>query len=122
MRTYHFYPLKVLVLLASGVNTILVIPDGCLTVAGRLQAFVLLVAGISTFNQEGMTNTDKPCLKDFTQVPHDQNRTHTYIYTHIIPGFPVRFQGLIDCYSHSIIRLWVDTCKEFPAAAYDSCP
>ena len=48
--------------------------------------------------------------------------THIYIYTHIIPGFPVRFQGLIDCYSHSIIRLWVDTCKEFPAAAYDSCP
>ena len=65
MRTYHFYPLKVLVLLASGVNTILVIPDGCLTVAGRLQAFFLLVAGISTFNQEGMTNTDKQCLKDF---------------------------------------------------------
>ena len=45
-----------------------------------------------------------------------------YIYTHIIPGFPVRFQGLIDCCSHSIIRLWVDTCKDFPAAAYDSCP
>ena len=47
---------------------------------------------------------------------------YIYIYIHIIPGFPVRFQGLIDCYSHSIIRLWVDTCKEFPAAAYDSCP